>query len=234
MSRQIANIVAAADSRGDIGAIRQLTKEAARLGAAIALLGNITTSRATASEFAQVLKALAEPRLPVFYIPGPEDAPLTKFLPEVAKFETVYPHVHGVHGMFAMGPRNMVWSGMGGTIIDDPKSVRDEHEALRYPAWELEYRLKFLRELKDYQKIFLFTTSPAHKRLDQNGSSQLAELIKSYNPHLVLVGTVKPTYETIGNSLVVGLGSLIAGHISVIDIRKREVTRVVSQTSRAA
>jgi Icc-related predicted phosphoesterase len=234
MSRQIAKIVAAADARGDVGAVRQLTKEADSLGAAIALLGNLTAPRARASEYAAVLKALAEPRLPVFYIPGPEDAPLTEFLREAANVETVYPHVHGVHGIFAMGPRNMVWSGMGGTIMDDPKSIRDEHEALRYPAWEVEYRLKFLRELKDYQKIFLFTTSPAHKRLDQSGSSQLAELIKSYNPHLVLVGAVKPIYETIGNSLVVGLGSLIAGHLSVIDIRKREVTRILSQTARAA
>ena len=235
MRRPSSIVVAAAGANGDIEAIRQLAREAYKIGAsAIALLGNLTPRRAPAREYAEVLRTLSEPRLPVFYVPGPEDAPITEFLREAANIEIVYPNLHGVHGSFAMGPRNTLWSGMGGTIMDDPKSTRDEYEVLRYPAWEVEYRFKSLRELKDYQKVFLFTTSPAHKGFDLKGSSELAELIKSYNPHLVLLGAVKPVYETIGNSLVVGLGSLTAGHISVIDIRKREVTRLLSQTARAA
>ena len=39
--------------------------------------------------------------------------------------------------------------------MDDPHHEREELEQLSYPGWEVEYRLKILRELKDYPKVFL-------------------------------------------------------------------------------
>jgi uncharacterized protein len=84
----------------------------------------------------------------------------------------------------------------------------------------VEYRLKFLRELKDYQRIFLFTTPPEHKGRGERGSAELAELIKSHNPRLVLVGGREPAQELIGNSLVIALGSLMRGEFTLVDVRK--------------
>ncbi len=112
---------------------------------------------------------------------------------------------------------------MGGTVIDDPHTTRDEQERLCYPGWEVEYRLKFLNELKDYQKVFLFSTPPEHKGLHEPGSAVLAELIKSYKPRLALIGGKEPKHELLGTSLVVMPGSLAEGNVSIIDLREQTV-----------
>ena len=50
----------------------------------------------------------------------------------------------------------MLFAGMDGEVQDAPGHQREETEKLSYPGWEVEYRLKILRELKDYRKVFLF------------------------------------------------------------------------------
>lgn len=81
----------------------------------------------------------------------------------------------------ALSSDYVVFAGMGGEIVDAPEVEREEQRTLRYPAWEVEYRLKIIRELAhDYQKVLLFATVPAHKGLRQPGSEVLAELIKTY------------------------------------------------------
>jgi Icc-related predicted phosphoesterase len=183
MRRSKSKILAASGSDGDIEAVRQLGMKARDVAAsAIALLGSLTHKNAVRREYERVLKALAEAGLPAFYVPGKEDAPFCELQREAASFEVVHPNVRGVHGTFAMGPGHVVWSGMGGTIEDDPDAIREKAESLCYPGWEVEYRLKFLQELKDCEKVFLFTTSPSHKGLRENGSSLLAEIIKTHNP----------------------------------------------------
>lgn len=219
----ISKLVAAADPRGDIEAVRRVAHEAGSNANAILLVGSLTPKGADPRQYSRVLKALAEPQLPAFYIPGPDDAPFVEFLREAANFEVVFPHIHGVHGTFAMAPHT-VFSGMGGAIVDSGDVQRDEIESLRYPGWEVEYRLKFLRELKDYEKIFLFTTWPEHKGLGQRGSSVLAEMIKTYSPRLVVVNGTEPSRAMIGTSLVVSPGSLAEGNYALIDLRNHEVT----------
>ena len=201
----------------------------------IVLAGSRTPKNTNPREYAVVLKALSEARLPTFYIPGSEDAPFSEFQREAASFEVVYPNVRGVHGTFAMSPGQVVWSGMGGTIEDHPDTIRDEVGALCYPGWEVEYRLKFLQELKDYQKVFMFTTFPEHKGRHEKGSAVLAEIIKTYNPRQVLVGGGEPGHEIVGKSLVVSLGRLAKGNFTVIDLGKREVTvRMLREPAKAA
>jgi hypothetical protein len=208
-----------------VNAIRQLDREAVSLGAdAIALVGNISDKASPASSYAPILKALAESHLPAFYVPGPEDAPFADFLREAANLEIVYPHLRGVHATFAMAPGYVVFSGMGGAIHDDPATVRDEVEGLRYPGWEAEYRLKFLHELKDYQKVFMFATVPEHKGLGQKGSSSLTEIINTYIPRIVLVAGEPRSREIIGKSLVIMLGSVSEGNFTIVELRKHEVT----------
>lgn len=84
-------------------------------------------------------------------------------------------------------------------------------------------RLKFLSELKDYQKVFLSSTPPEHKGLHEPGSTVLAELINSYKPRLVLVSGKEPKRELLGTSLVVMVGSLTEGDFSIIDLREQTV-----------
>ena len=119
-----------------------------------------------------------------------------------------------------IAPGYIVFTSIGGTVRDDPHMLRDELETLRYPGWEVEYRLKFLGELKDYQKVFLFSTPPEHKGFREQGSAVLAELIKTYKPHLVLVSGKE---LMLGTSLVVMPGSLAEGNFSMIDLRRHTV-----------
>lgn len=236
MRKSMPKIIAASGPSGSVEAVRQLAREACDVGAGvIALLGSLTPKNKDPREYAEVLKALSEAQLPAFYIPGPEDAPFSAFLREAANFEVVYPKVRGVHGTFSIAPGHVVWSGMGGTIEDHPDTIRDEVGALRYPGWEVAYRLKFLQELKDYQNVFMFTTFPEHKGRHEKGSAVLAEIIKTYNPRLVLVGGGEPRHETVGKSLLVALGCLAEGNFTVIDFRKREVTaRTLREPAKAA
>lgn len=105
----ISKLVAAADPRGDIEAVRRVAHEAASMEAnAILLVGSLTQKGTEARQYGLVLKALAEPHLPAFYIPGPDDAPFAEFLREAANFEVVFPHLHGVHGTFAMAPHTVL------------------------------------------------------------------------------------------------------------------------------
>ncbi|MGZ4819681.1 MAG: hypothetical protein ACXVZJ_13715 [Terriglobales bacterium] len=117
-------ILAASDPRGEVELVRQLGQEAKKgAAAAIVLLGSLTPKNADPKTYGAVLSALAEAGLPGFYLPGREDAPFAEFLREAASFEIVYPHVRGVHGTFAMAPRRIVVSGMGGDVDDSAGAI---------------------------------------------------------------------------------------------------------------
>jgi Icc-related predicted phosphoesterase len=182
------------------------------------LLGNLGADGKASSEYAKLLRKVGEAKLPAFYVPGPGDVPFVRYLREAYNAEIVFPSLHGVHGAFAFAPGHLLFAGMGGEVADDPRSEREESKSLRYPSWEVEYRLKFLRELKDYRKVFLFGTPPAHKGLGEAGSETLAELVKTYSPQLVLVGGEGFRRERLGTSLVVSPGRLGEGEFALVDL----------------
>jgi Icc-related predicted phosphoesterase len=64
---------------------------------------------------------------------------------------------------------------------------------------------------------------PAHKGLREPGSELLAELIKTYNPRLALVGGAEPAQEDLARTLVVCPGRLDNGHYAVVDLGARSV-----------
>lgn len=223
MRRFVNKIAAIAEPRGNLEAVTHLVKQVEEMGAdAVVVLGNLAP-KGTACTYGQLFKALAPAQVPTFYVPGPEDVPFADYLREAAAMETVYPHLHGVHSTFAFAPGYLLFTGMGGRVSDDPHTERDERTCLCYPGWEVEYRLKFLNESKDYQKVFLFSTLPEHKGFHEPGSAVLAEMIKTYNPRLVLVAGPEPKHELLGTSLVVAPGGLADGHMSVIDLREHTV-----------
>jgi uncharacterized protein len=191
---------------------------------ALALLGDLGSKEAEVREYAAVLRTVGRANLPAFYVPGPGDAPFGKYLREAHNTEVVFPSMHGVHGAFALAPGfQLLFAGMGGEIVDDPHHEREELERLSYPGWEVEYRLKILREIKDYPKVFLFTTPPAHKGLHEGGSEVLAEMVKTYAPVLVLTGGEGFHREQLGTSLVVAPGRLSEGEYAIVDLSEREV-----------
>jgi Icc-related predicted phosphoesterase len=224
MRKHVSRILATSEPLGNLEEVERLAKRVADTGAeAVAVLGSLVSQSATTRAYGKFFKMLAETRLPTFYIPGSEDVPIYEYLREAANIEIVYPYLRGVHGTFAIAPGYIVFTGLGGTVIDDPHMRREELETLRYPGWEVEYRLKFLGELKDYQKVFLFSTPPEHKGFHEQGSTILAELIKTYQPRLVLVSGKGMKHEMLGTSSLVMPGSLAEGNFSVIDLRQHTV-----------
>jgi uncharacterized protein len=227
MSR-IQKLLVIAAIRGNVERLESLLGDLPGTGGpdAVVVVGDIGAAWTKADTYRAAFKALGKAERPAFWVPGPTDAPISDYLRESYNAEIVYPRLRGVHGTFALGAGPTLFAGMGGEIVDDPNTVRVEEAGLRYPGWEVEYRLKVIREVKDYPRVFLFTTRPAHKGLHGEGSEVLAELIKTYNPRVTIVSGEHPTEELIAKTLVVCPGSLDEGHHAIVDLRGPSVESV--------
>ncbi len=211
-----------ADPRGDIRAVEQLLDAADELDVhAVAVVGDLGAGRDKPAGYAALFRALRAGGRQAFWVPGPADAPVEGYLREAYNVEIVHPFLHGVHGTAAFSSDHLVFAGHGGEVSDEPGGPRDEHERLRYPRWEPEYRLKLLRGLKPRQLVLLFATPPAHKYGGGGGSQALSELVNTYRPRIVVCGG-EPGSFMLGRSLVVAPGPLTEGRYAVADVRERE------------
>ena len=223
MSRAIRNLLVAGNIRGELEPLKRLLARTPELGVdAIAVVGDLGAAWSKPDTYREVFRLLGESGLPTFWVPGPVDAPLGEYLSEAHNMEIVFPKLRGVHATAAQAGQ-LLFTGMGGEIVDDPDTKRDEEAMLRYPGWEVEYRLKIIREFKDRQKVFLFTTSPAQKGLHRPGSEILAELIKTYNPRLVVVAQEGVAEMRIAKSLVVSPGRLDRDQYALVNLRELSV-----------
>jgi Icc-related predicted phosphoesterase len=219
----VRRMLAVSDVRGDADKLAEALETDRH--DAVAVVGDLAGEREdTRRSVREVFKVLGKARLPSFWIPGPDDAPLSNYLRECYNVEIVFPTLHSVHGTFAFTPDYTIVAGMGGEIADDPGTDREEEYALRYPGWEVEYRLKIVRELEEHERVFLFATLPAHKGLKQPGSEVLAELIKTYSPRVVVAaGGPGVRHEFLGTSLVIMPGSLSEGEFATVDVQQQSV-----------
>jgi uncharacterized protein len=224
MTKHIRRVLAVGGINGDAGLLEGLFDE---LGAepidAVAVVGDLGAPWSKADTYRALFKALGHADAAAFWIPGPNDAPLGDYLRESYNMEIAYPNLRGVHGTAAIGPDHVLFAGIGGEIRDDPETLRIEEALIRYPGWEAEYCLKVVGEFKEYPKVFLFTTRPAHKGLHESGSEVLAELINTYRPHLVVTAGDEPSEELLGTSLVVSPGRLDHGSYALIDFHDSAV-----------
>ncbi len=191
------SVLALATSTGELDCISRTVALVSELDVdAIVLTGNLTGTGKKAEQFRGIFKALSRAPVTSFYVPVPADAPVEEYLRVAYNIEIVFPYLHSVHGSFAFSSGHVLVAGMGGRI-HDLETGREETTSLSYPTWEAEYRLKVLNELKDYQKIMLFSSAPAHKGLHESGSDALAELIKTHNPRLVVACDESHTGSTL-------------------------------------
>jgi Icc-related predicted phosphoesterase len=221
-SQRVTKVLCAAEPRGGGPALERLLQVAEQRDIdALALVGDLSGERG-AEGFRTLFRTLADAGRPVYWIPGPGDAPVADYLREAHNIEVVFSLVRGVHGTLAYAPDgHVVFAGLGGEVSDDPDAPREEVQRLRYPRWEAEYRLKLVRELDEHQVVLLFSTPPAHKRRGGGGSDVVAELVNTYRPRLVVCGGERGT-ELLGRSLVVAPGSLQDGHFAIADLHSRE------------
>jgi uncharacterized protein len=215
-SEHVNRILCAGQPQGSADAVKRLLALAEEQQAqAIALVGDLGSG---GDGYRDVFRALGAARLPVFWVPGPRDAPADRYLREAYNIEVALPLLHGVHGGAAFAPEdNVAFAGMGGEIVDDPHAPREEHERLRYPRWEAEYRLKILQAIDYHELVLLFATPPAHKGLALPGSEAVAELVGTYRPRLVVCGGERGV-EVLGKSVVVAPGNLAMGEYALADL----------------
>jgi uncharacterized protein len=227
VSRGIRNLLVVGQVRGDVEKLGLLVDRREELGAdAIVAVGDLGAPWSKAETYRDIFRILGESGVHAFWVPGPVDAPVAEYLREAHNMEIAFPLLRGVHATAVQAPGQLLFAGVGGEILDDPDAIRGEETLLRYPGWEVEYRLKILNEFKERQKVFLFTTSPAHKGLHEAGSEVLAELINTYRPKLVVVGREDPTELRIGKSLVLSPGRLDHGRYALVDVRTLSVEAV--------
>lgn len=219
MTQDVHTLVVAGSVGGDVEALGRLLAEGRQERMALVLVGDLGRS-GQPETLRAVFKAVGAAGCPAFWIPGAGDAPIQDYLRESFNMETVFEQLRGVHGTMALAPGPVLFGGMGGEIVDDRDTVRDEDTRLHYPAWEAEYRLKVLRELefKDYPLVLLLGTPPAHKGTGQPGSEALAELVKTHRARVALVAGDEPLEERLGTTLVVCPGRLADGHYAVVDV----------------
>jgi Icc-related predicted phosphoesterase len=219
MARRLRRLLIAGPVNGATNTLGQLLEEVPGDEIdLIAVVGDLGAPWSKPDTFREIFRLLGEHGLPTFWIPGRTDAPLSQYLREAYNMEIAFENLHGVHGAVALASPHVVVAGMGGEIVDDPDAIRGEEALLRYPGWEVEYRLKAVRELEELQRIFMFTTRPAHKGLGEEGSEVLAELIKTYRPRVAVVGGESPAEETLGKTLVISPGRLDRGHYAIVDL----------------
>jgi hypothetical protein len=227
--RHVNHILCVAEPRGSEVAVEQLlTVAAAHDTQAIALIGELGDA---GDHYGDLFRALGRSPIPVFWVPGPGDAPVERYLHEARNVELAFPLLRGVHGTAAYASGQLAIAGLGGEISDRLEQPREEQERLRYPRWEAEYRLKLLAELDYSELILLFWTPPAHKGRAIPGSDVVAELVGTYRPRLVVCGGDRGV-KTLGRSMIVAPGRLADGHYAVASLRER--TGRLEELARAA
>jgi uncharacterized protein len=221
---RVTQILCAAEPRGSGDAVERLL-EAARDQTvdAVAVLGDLSDGSGGTDGYRTVFRLLSGSGLPTYWIPGPGDAPVVVYLREAHNIEVVFAQLHGVHGTAAFTPdRHVLIAGLGGEIADDPAEEREEQQRLRYPRWELEYRLKLVQELPGHELVLMTSTPPAHKGERTAGSEAVAELVATHRPRLVLTGGERRT-GMLGRSMLLAPGSLQDGQYAIANLRSHEV-----------
>jgi uncharacterized protein len=230
MTRAIRTLLVVGQIRGEVKALARVLDRHEELGVdGVVAVGDLGAAWSKADTYREIFRTLGESGLHTFWLPGANDAPVRDYLREASNMEIAFPLLRGVHATAVQAPGQLVFCGMGGEILDDPDAIRGEETQLRYPGWEVEYRLKVLYEFKERQKVFLFTTSPAHKGLHEPGSEVLAELIKTYKPRLVVVGREGASEMRIAKSLVISPGRMDQGQYALVDLRELTVEAVTPE-----
>lgn len=169
-------------------------------------------------------KAMAALGVPVCLVPGRNDAPERMLLQAAFNAEVVAANIYTVHRSFAPLGRNWIVAGFGGEITADE---RDHQFFLRYPGWEAQVSLEFLRHV-DQEKILLFHTPPVERFEDQvepAGHQAVSHIIKTYAPHFAVCGRVngRPGKLMLASTLVVCPGRLSEGEYTILDTTERKV-----------
>jgi Icc-related predicted phosphoesterase len=172
------------------------------------------------NRFFRLLSSLG---VPACLVPGRTDAPERLFLQAACNAEIVAARVYNVHRSFAPLGSNWIVAGFGGEITEEE---RDHTFFLRYPGWEAQFSLEFLRHL-DQDRILLLHTPPADELEGRptGGHQIVSHILKTYSPAFAFCASPASRRGklTLGNTLVVFPGRLADGDYAILDTRERTV-----------
>src|SRR5687767_13664432 len=116
---RVTRILCAAEPRGSVDAIEGLLEVAGERDVhAVALVGDLSGDGR--EDYRAVFKALGGAKLPAYWVPGPDDAPIDGYLREAYNAEVVFPLIHGVHASAAFSPDgHVLFAGLGGEVSDE-------------------------------------------------------------------------------------------------------------------
>jgi Icc-related predicted phosphoesterase len=160
-------------------------------------------------------------------VPGEQDVPERHVLPIATAQEWTERHLHCVHGMpLVMG--QVVVAGFGGRITEHEREVE---QALRYPGWEVKYRMAFLSQVDQPLLLLVFHHPPAQVRDlelgDAEGSEDVTELIGTWNPAVAVVAGPRSGQGIYARTTIVSPGRLDRGEYAVFDERRGGEVRFV-------
>jgi Icc-related predicted phosphoesterase len=220
-------VLACAHLNGELDRLRDLERAVdAERPELLVFAGNMLAPGRAAEKGApralhQVLHALAELPCHVAVVPGEQDAPERRVLPIETAGEWTERHLHCVHGMhLPMG--ELAVAGFGGRVTEHE---RDNEASLRYPGWEVRYRMAFLSQVDQALLLLVFHHPPAQVRdldlLDGDGagSEVVTELIGTWNPRVAVVAGARPGQGLYAKTVVVSPGQLDRGEYAVFDAR---------------
>ncbi len=218
--------LAFAHLNGNLEALDQLREAAAtERPDVIVFAGNATgpgdrQADRDARTFDALFRTLADLPCPAVVVPGEHDAPERAFLAASVSRLWVDRQLHAIHGAFAL-VHNFAAAGFGGAITE---GERETEHALRYPSWEVLYRMAFLRQLEQ-PLLLVFHHPPAEmKAIDvvdgrHMGQPAVTELIGTWRPKVAVVAGMEPGREEYGDTIVVSCGRFDQGQYAVFDAR---------------
>jgi Icc-related predicted phosphoesterase len=186
--------------------------------------------------YADLYSHLERLGIPTYCIPGEADAPERCYMAAAIGHESVGRHVSTVHSLQAETRRGeYVVVGFGGRITDDE---RDHERHLRYPGWELLWRLRLLSRIDPLPVLLLHHPPAGVQVIDRDaagasmGHPAVTEAIATWHPRVAVCAGVRPGHEWVGDTLVASPGRLDCGEYAVVDLRDRTVRH--EQISQAA
>lgn len=101
--------------------------------------------------------------------------------------------------------------------------IRNDYDM---PPGGVEYRFKFISEMKSCPRIFLFNSLPHDPDVNPEGNTDLTRLIHTHNPQLVIAKGNEFFASWTGTSLLVSPGLLQDNSAAIIDYRDRTAEQI--------
>ncbi|MBI2854362.1 MAG: hypothetical protein HYX87_05500 [Chloroflexi bacterium] len=158
-----------------------------------------------------------------FIIPGPNDAPLSRFLRASKNAELAFTNVFVVHATPVV-KGELAICGLGGQLTEREDS---EGPIIKYSHSSAEYFLRTLWQADQPIKVLLLSQPPTGRLSGEDGSFLVTEFLNNYHPAICVVSGTKEHRggdRTDPHVMLVNPGQLSEGSAAWLDRVTRQIT----------